>query len=64
MVVLYSALAIVGGMAYEDFYDGDETLFSKLNGSGNNPAKVTQLGASCRVSGRNLGVVLLGALAY
>lgn len=39
--VVYSMVGIVGGLAYEPFYETDENLFSKLNASGSWLAQAT-----------------------
>lgn len=41
VVVVYSAIGIVGGLAYKPYYETDATLFSKLNGSGSRLAQAT-----------------------
>eukprot|EP00928_Gymnodinium_smaydae_P048719 TRINITY_DN3261_c0_g1_i1.p1 TRINITY_DN3261_c0_g1~~TRINITY_DN3261_c0_g1_i1.p1 ORF type:complete len:603 (-),score=104.63 TRINITY_DN3261_c0_g1_i1:190-1827(-) len=41
VVVVYAAVGIVGGMAYEPFYTTDENLFSKLNGGSSKLAQMT-----------------------
>eukprot|EP00435_Cladocopium_sp_Y103_P035412 s3333_g9.t1 len=41
VVVLYSLVGIIGGMAYLPFYDTNENLFSKLNASGSRIGQIT-----------------------
>lgn len=41
VVVVYSAVGMVGAAAYAPFYHGDENLFSKLNASGSLLARCT-----------------------
>ncbi|CAK9002690.1 unnamed protein product [Durusdinium trenchii] len=41
VVVLYSVVGIVGGMAYAPFYDTNENLFSKLNAGGSKVGQAT-----------------------
>ncbi|CAJ1374332.1 unnamed protein product [Effrenium voratum] len=41
VVVLYSVVGIVGGMAYPPFYDTNENLFSKLNAGGSKVGQAT-----------------------
>ncbi|CAL1134958.1 unnamed protein product [Cladocopium goreaui] len=41
VVVLYSLVGIIGGMAYSPFYDTNENLFSKLNASGSRIGQIT-----------------------
>lgn len=41
VVIVYAAVGIVGGLAYEPYYVTDENLFSKLNVSGQLVARLT-----------------------
>merc|ERR1719469_201003 len=41
VVVIYSIVGIIGGMAYEPFYTTDENLFSKLNAGSSTIGKAT-----------------------
>eukprot|EP00434_Breviolum_minutum_P004230 symbB.v1.2.003728.t2/scaffold176.1/size287750/10 len=41
VVVLYSIVGIIGGMAYAPFYDTNENLFSKLNAGGSRLGQAT-----------------------
>merc|ERR1712070_59353 len=41
VVIVYSAIGIVGGMAFAPYFDTDQNLFSKLNASGSQLARFT-----------------------
>merc|ERR1712087_564819 len=41
VVVIYSVVGIIGGMAYKPFYMTDENLFSKLNAGGSRLGQAT-----------------------
>jgi len=41
VLVVYTVIGIVGGMAYKPFYTTDENLFSKLNAGGSKLGRVT-----------------------
>ena len=41
IVVMYTIIGIIGGMAYEPFFTTDENLFSKINSSGSKIGQAT-----------------------
>merc|ERR1712070_643653 len=41
VVLIYTLVGVVGGMAYPPFYETDENLFSKLNAGGSRIGKAT-----------------------
>merc|ERR1712087_698349 len=41
VVIIYTVVGIVGGMAYKPFYTTDENLFSKLNAGGSKLGQAT-----------------------
>merc|ERR1712113_372742 len=41
VVVIYTVIGIIGGMAYKPFYTTDENLFSKLNAGGSKLGQAT-----------------------
>jgi len=41
VVIIYTVIAIIGGMAYKPFYMTDENLFSKLNAGGSKLGRAT-----------------------
>jgi len=43
VVIVYSLIGIVGGLAYAPYYETDQTMFSKLNASGSALSRATVL---------------------